>query len=181
MMLELVPKDLLDNIIKDRCKNIPPYPLIIPLKPDEYMEEFDVFYRNFGEMNQKEYYGENKEKEVNMDIEIINKKSCGEVFKIREGERKKWEEKNKDRAKEEIKEEREKRYKKRYTRCTLMICDNMCFFEDELREHFEDFPTMSFGKLKNYENFPMAKRIGIQLTCTDTRYEPLTVGYIITD
>lgn len=181
MKIELVPRDLLDNIIKDRCETIPPSKMRFPLNQNDYEKETDVFYRNFGKMNQREYSGENKENEVNGDIEAVDRRSKEEIFKIREGRIRKWEEKNKDKVRKETKEEKETRNKGKYSRCTLMICDNRCFFDEDLDEYFKDFTTKSFAKLKKYDKIPLVERIGIQMTCADTRYKPLIMGYIITD
>ena len=123
------------------------------LYPDyyRYKEEVDLFYRNFVEVLSKKIYKNGDKKEINKDVKDINRAS-EEKIKNTGG----------------------------CPRCTIMICDNEYFFEEEFLGNFDDFPKRSFRKLKNYSTSKIFTRIGIQLTCVDTRYKPLTLGYILT-
>ncbi len=119
---------------------------------ERYREELDAFYRNFEVLTLKDYRRGDKE-EINNDIDIVNRRSRENIFKKR----------------------------KSHAKCNLMICDNLCFFRKDLEGYFDSFPTMDFAKLKKYSRIVLVDKIDINLTCADTRYEPITIGYLITD
>lgn len=113
---------------------------------DEYKEQFDLFYRNLENKTKGKEYQSGDKKEINDNINAINRLTTEEI--MRRG---------------------------MAFNCSLRIDDHICYYEDELRKHFES------GKPKSYLPFLMGIKLDIELTCSDTRYQPIKLGELLTE